>query len=266
MSSAVSTAPTTTALVPTAFVDFKLQSVHALTPNTSKFVFELPEHQTLGMTVASCVVTKFTNAEGKNIIRPYTPTSDADQKGSFEFIVKRYDAGVMSAHFHSLKVGDTLAIKGPFTKYALEVNQYESVALIAGGTGITPMLQVIGEILKNKEDKTKINLLFANVTPEDIILKDVLDALTKAHPDQLKITYVIDNAVDGWEGETGFITGEMIKKHIPEIGSAGNKAFVCGPPPLMAAVSGEKNPDKSQGEIDGILKALGLTIEQVYKF
>lgn len=96
MSSAVSTAPTTTALVPTAFVDFKLQSVHALTSNTSKFVFELPEHQTLGMTVASCVMAKFTDAEGKNIIRPYTPTSDADQKGSFEFIVKRYDGSSIS--------------------------------------------------------------------------------------------------------------------------------------------------------------------------
>ena len=85
----------TTALNPEAFVDFKLKSIHKLTPNTSKFVFELPEDQSLGMTVASCVVTKFTNAEGKPVIRPYTSTSDADLKGSFDFVVKRYDGSFL---------------------------------------------------------------------------------------------------------------------------------------------------------------------------
>ncbi|KAF9568111.1 NADH-cytochrome b5 reductase [Mortierella alpina] len=254
------------ALDPNAFVDFTLKSIHVLTPNTSRFVFALPEDQALGMTVASCVMTKFTNAEGKAVIRPYTPTSDADLKGSFDFIVKRYDAGVMSAHFHSLKVGDTLAVKGPMTKYALQINQHKSVAMLAGGTGITPMLQVIGGILKNKEDTTKMNLIFANVTPEDIMLKEDLDALAKAHPDQFKVTYVIDKAVEGWEGETGYITADLVKKHIPEIGSDGNKVFVCGPPPMMAAVSGPKGPNYTQGEVEGVLKQLGLTIEQVFKF
>ncbi|KAG0207503.1 NADH-cytochrome b5 reductase [Mortierella sp. GBA30] len=257
---------TAVALDPNAFVDFKLRSIQPLTPNTSKFVFDLPEDQVLGMTVASCVMTKYMNAEGKAVIRPYTPTSDADLKGSFDFVVKRYDAGVMSAHIHSLKVGDTLAVKGPLTKYALQVNQHKSVAMIAGGTGIAPMLQVIGGILKNKEDTTKINLIFANVTPKDIILKDELDAFAKEHSDRFKVTYVVDKAVESWEGETGYITGELLKKHIPEIGSEGNKVFVCGPPPMMVAVSGPKGPNYTQGEVDGVLKELGLTIEQVFKF
>jgi len=80
------------ALDPTAFVDFKLKNVEKLTPNTSKFIFELPEDQVLGMTVASCVMIKFVNEEGKTVIRPYTPTSEAHIKGSFEFVVKQYDS------------------------------------------------------------------------------------------------------------------------------------------------------------------------------
>ncbi|KAF9315792.1 NADH-cytochrome b5 reductase [Podila horticola] len=260
----------TAAMNSTAFVDFTLKEIQVLTPNTSRFVFDLPADQVLGMTSTSCLMIKYTNAEGKAVIRPYTPTSDANQKGHFDLIVKRYDgklsAGVMSAHIHNLKVGDTLALKGPMSKYPLQANQHESVSLIAGGTGITPMWQVISALLKDSEDKTKINLLFANNTAKDIILKDELEALAAAHPDRFKITYVIDAAAEGWTGETGYITADLIKKHLPEAGSVGNKVFVCGPPPMMVSVCGPKGPNFTQGEVEGALKELGLTIEQVFKF
>ncbi|KAG0322038.1 NADH-cytochrome b5 reductase [Dissophora globulifera] len=256
-----------TALNPEAFVDFKLKSIHALTPNTSKFVFELPEHQTLGMTVASCVVTKFINDEGKPVIRPYTPTSNDDVKGSFDFIIKRYDAGVMSAHIHSLKVGDTLAVKGPMSKYPLQLNQHKNVVMIAGGTGITPMLQLVNGIFNSKgEDTTQVHLVYANVSSQDIIFKDELDELVKKHPGQFKLTYVIDRAEDGWNGEVGYITADLIKKHIPGVQTEVEKVFVCGPPPMMVAVSGGKGPNFTQGEVEGTLKELGFTSDKVFKF
>ncbi|KAF8951965.1 NADH-cytochrome b5 reductase [Podila verticillata] len=256
----------TAAMNPSSFVDFTLNEIQVLTPNTSRFVFNLPADQVLGMTTTSCLMIKFTNAEGKAVIRPYTPTSDATQKGQFDLIVKRYDAGVMSAHIHNLKIGDTLALKGPMSKYPLQANQHESVSLIAGGTGITPMWQVISALLKDSEDKTKINLLFANQTAQDIILKSEIEALAAAHPDRFKVTYVIDAAAEGWTGETGYITADLIKKYLPEAGSAGNKVFVCGPPPMMVSVCGPKGPNFTQGEVEGALKELGLTIEQVFKF
>jgi len=116
------------------------------------------------------------------------------------------------------------------TKYALKPNQHESISLIAGGTGIAPMFQLIAGILQNKDDKTKIHLVFGNVSAHDIILKNEIEVFAKAHPEQFKVTYVVDSASEGWEGETGYITAELIKKLIPEIGSTGNQVFVCGPP------------------------------------
>jgi len=92
------------------------------------------------------------------------------------------------------------------------------------------MLQIVGGLLRDKTDKTKINLIFANVTPEDIILKDELDTFAKDHPGRFKVTYVIDKPVDGWKGPTGYVTAELIKKHNPEIGQGNTKVFVCGPP------------------------------------
>ncbi|KAG0314586.1 NADH-cytochrome b5 reductase [Dissophora globulifera] len=266
VATAVKKAPVSSALNPDAFVDFKLKSVEKITPNTSRFTFELEEDQNLGMHTASCVVTKFIKEDGKPVIRPYTPTSDMSDTGSFAFVIKHYDGGPMSSHIHSLKPGETLAVKGPITKYKLAANQHESVSLIAGGSGITPMLQIIHGLLKDKDDKTKVNLLFANVTPEDIILKDELDGYAKAHPDRFKVTYVVDKPPAGWKGPTGYINADMIKKVFPEIGKGNNKVFVCGPTPMMKVVSGDKGPNFTQGDVSGALKELGLTNEQVFKF
>ncbi|KAG0252729.1 NADH-cytochrome b5 reductase [Mortierella polycephala] len=238
--------PISSALDPNAFVDFKLKNVQKLTPNTSRFTFELEEGQNLGLHVASCVVTKFANGNGKPVIRPYTPTSDADRTGSFDFVIKHYE--------------------GPISKYPISANQHETVSLIAGGAGITPMFQLVSGLLKDKSDKTKINLIFGNITPEDIILKDEIDAYARDYPDRLKVTYVVDKPVEGWTGPTGYITADLIKKHIPDIGAGNHKVFVCGPPPMMKLVSGPKGPNFTQGDVDGALKELGLTNDDVFKF
>jgi len=52
---------------------------------------------------------------------------------------------------------------------------------VAGGSGITPMLQVASEIVNNPEDKTQVSLIFANQTEDDIILRDELDQMAAKH-------------------------------------------------------------------------------------
>merc|ERR1719295_424905 len=47
------------------------------------------------------------------------------------------------------------------------------IGMLAGGTGITPMYQVMQYIHRNREtDETEISLIFANKTEKDILLKD----------------------------------------------------------------------------------------------
>lgn len=91
-------------------------------------MFELPSDEASLLPIASCVVVKSASDSptpllGNNekpIIRPYTPISPSDQEGEFTFLIKRYDAGKMSQHIHTLKPGEKLAIKGPITKIPYE--------------------------------------------------------------------------------------------------------------------------------------------------
>lgn len=70
----------------------------------------------------------------------------------------------------------------------------------------------------------------------------------------------------------GRITKELLKTVLPEPsgkskeGGENVKIFVCGPPGLYNAVSGNKKSPADQGELTGILKELGYEKEQVYKF
>lgn len=248
------------------WIDLKLAKVVDVTHNTKHFYFDLPDKNDIsGLVIASCLLSKFVTPKGNNVVRPYTPVSDVDQKGVIEFVIKRYEDGKMTNHIFDLKVNDTLSFKGPIVKWKWEANQYKKIALIGGGSGITPLYQLIHEITKNPEDKTQVDLYYGNISENDILLRKELDEVAAKHPDQLKLYYFVDKASPGWRGHTGFIDKEFLKEHLPGP-SQDSKIFVCGPPPLYKAISGTKNSPTDQGEVTGILADLGYTKDQVYKF
>lgn len=172
----------------------------------------------------------------------------------------------MSQHIHSLKPGDQLSFKGPIPKYPWSANKHDHITLIAGGTGITPMYQLVRAIFNNSEDKTKVSLIFGNVGENDILLKEEFEKIENDYPQRFKAFYTLDNPPESWKHGKGFISKELLQKVLPDSKSENIKVFVCGPPGLYKAISGAKKSPTDQGELDGILKELGYTKEQVYKF
>jgi cytochrome-b5 reductase len=247
------------------FTKFKVKSVELLTHNTKRVIFDLPtpEHET-GCVTASVLVAK-AQIDGKTVVRPYTPTNLNSEKGFLELVVKGYPTGKLSKHIFELQVGDELEMKGPTIKYKYVPNKYKQIGLIAGGSGITPMLQLIKEILRNPEDKTPVVLIFANETEEDIILRDEIDALQYLYSDQFKVYYVLTKPTETWTGYTGYVSKEMIQETLPAP-EEGNFIAVCGPPPMMYHISGDKAKDRTQGELQGLLKELNYTYKNVFKY
>lgn len=257
------------ALNPDKWIEFKLQDRAKVSHNTHLFRFSFDPSSKLGLDVASCLITRAPleqDAEGKTkyVIRPYTPISAPDSKGHFDLMIKVYPEGKMSQHFASLKPGDVLEVKGPIEKLRYTPNMKKHIGMIAGGTGITPMLQVIEAILRNPDDTTKVSVLYANVTPDDILLRQKLDALAATHPN-LKVFYTVDTPSKNWMGGTGHISKDMAVKGLPAP-SDDTLILVCGPPGMMEHISGDKAKDYSQGKLTGLLKDLGYSEEMVYKF
>ena len=200
--------------------------------------FKLPkESDILGLPIGQHI-SLAANIEGqpKEVVRSYTPTSSDNDKGFFDLLIKSYPTGNISKHVANLKIGDKMKVKGPKGAMVYTPNMVRHFGMIAGGTGITPMLQVVKAIHRGRAagDKTEIDLIFANVNPDDILLKADLDALAARDP-KFRVHYVLNNPPEGWTGGVGFVTPDMIKEKLPAPASD-VKILICGPPPMVAAM------------------------------
>jgi len=174
----------------------------------------------------------------KPVVRSYTPTSSDHDQGHFDLLIKSYPTGNISKYVANLKVGDTMQVRGPKGAMVYTPNMVRHFGMIAGGTGITPMLQVIKAIIRGRAsgDQTEVDLLFANVNPDDILLKDELDSLA-ANDAGFRVHYVLNNPPEGWTGATGFVTQDLIKEKLPAP-AKDVKILICGPPPMVKAMKG----------------------------
>ncbi|CAM9412068.1 unnamed protein product [Chrysoparadoxa australica] len=196
---------------------------------------------------------RFVDAAGKVVSRSYTPTSSDDELGYVDFVIKVYfpnvhpkfpDGGKMSFHLENMKIGDTLDMRGPKGKLAykgkgkftitsrkgVDLKVVKKIGMVAGGTGITPMLQIINAIIK-EGSTVEMSLIFANQTEEDILLRDMIEDLA-AKNKNFSFHYTVDKAPTKWDYSTGFVDEKMCKEHLP--GPASDvMLLMCGPPPMI---------------------------------
>lgn len=262
------------ALDPEVWKSFPLIEIEQISHDVKKFRFELPTpNHIVGLPIGQHISLKFVDKVGNEVQRSYTPTSSDDEAGFVDFVVKIYpillpkfpNGGKLSLHLDSLVVGDTILMKGPKGKLEylgcgsfnikkrskIESYKMNKIGMIAGGTGITPMLQVIHAIMKNRDDNTEVWLIFANQTEEDILLRKELDALPK---DRVHVWYTLDRPpTKGWKYSSGYITEEMCREHLPPP-IPDSMIFLCGPPPMI------------ENACSPALSKLGFVDAQVFTF
>ncbi|KAJ1993062.1 NADH-cytochrome b5 reductase [Dimargaris cristalligena] len=217
------------------FRKFPLIKKSVISHNTAVYRFGLPQTtDTLGLPTGQHI-SVMAEINGKEVVRSYTPTSMSEDLGYFDLLIKTYPQGNVSKMFSELTLGDKINVRGPKGNFNYTPNLCSYIGMIAGGTGITPMLQIIHAIMKHPEDRTHVSLIFANVNEEDILLRDELEELSAAHP-HFNVHYVLNNPPEGWEGEVGFVSEDMIRKYLP--GPAKDvKILLCGPPPMVKAMT-----------------------------
>lgn len=227
--------------------------------DTRRFRFALPSpNHVLGLPVGQHIRLT-ADIDGASVSRKYTPVSSDEDKGYVELVIKVYfknvhpkfpDGGKMSQYLESLKIGDGIDVNGPHGRLQyfgngkfeiksikktdpVEKKTVSKVSMIAGGTGIAPMLQLIRQMVK---DKTKMSLIFANQTEQDILLREELDEVARKYPDKFKVWYTLDRPGENWKYSTGFVDKTMIQDHLfkPD-----NETLIlfCGPPMMVKFVN-----------------------------
>lgn len=252
-------------LTPLDFRPFRCSDINVVSEDTCLYFFNLTSpNQSLNLPVSSYVLAKQV-IDGETVIRPYTPI--ANFTGELPLLVKSYNMGKMGTKFAFMEVGDTLHFKGPFQTFQYEKNLFDRVTLVAGGTGISPMFQLIDKILTDPQDRTKIHLIYSNKTEKDILLFRELRELSDSYPNRLKITYFVDAPIypERWSGLTGYINKEVLMAVVGKP-HPHSKIFVCMPPAGLEYIAGAKGENYSQGPVEGLLGELGFTEREVWKF
>ena len=239
-----------------------------LNNNNNRFALDHPT-QLLGLPTGHHITLKCTvPATGEEAMRPYTPVTDDATRGTVDFVIKVYPTGRVTPALDSLKIGDMVLAKGPKGRFTYKPNLADDVGLVAGGTGITPMFAVAMAALRDSSvDKTRFSLIFANVTEEDILIRDRLEDLARENPGRFRVHHVLNEPPKKkkktekgeeeeedkpWEGSTGFVTREILERHLP---APGPRTLVlrCGPGPMNKAVG-------------AALEELGYSKEMTFEF
>jgi cytochrome-b5 reductase len=217
------------------YQEFPLVEKFNLSHDTIRFVFGLPhENSVLGLPTGQHIAIRHM-IDGKQLARSYTPTSSNKDRGRLELTIKVYKGGKLTPYLSKLNIGDMVEIRGPKGEMKYHKNLVKELGMIAGGTGITPMFQIIRRICEDPRDDTKTTLLYANKTEDDILLKKELDAFAEKY-DQFNVHYVLSNPSENWQGAKGRVSKEMVEEHLPAPAGMDSKVLVCGPDPMMESM------------------------------
>lgn len=197
----------------------------------------------------------------KEIERAYTPVTGDEVNGFVDLVIKMYragkvsmpdgrsvdwaDGGKLTGNFlDQKKVGDVIEVCGPFGLIEYkglgffklpgkkELRKFSHVGMMAGGTGITPMLQVLQAAFRDSRDTTEFRLIYANKTENDILCREMLLDLKSRSNGRLNIDFTLDFPPENWIYSRGFINQEMIAKNLPGPQSK-PIVLLCGPPPMV---------------------------------
>lgn len=171
--------------------------------------------------------------------RPYTPFVLPGKRGQFELVVKSYPHGTLSPALAATKPGSTLFVHGPLSGSAGVRADTALLVLVAGGTGITPLLQLLlpltARAAAGASPLLAVRMLCFNRSEKDVLLRDELCQLATTHP-QLHVLHCLTEPSAGWSGLTGRPSAPLLKKALPQLGAEKAQLFHCGPPLFNDAV------------------------------
>lgn len=227
----------------------RVSAIYKETPSVKTFRLQDPDGGAIPFAfLPGQFLTYSAEIDGKTVKRSYTIASSAAQAAYVETTIKREDGGVFSDYMHDkVKEGDVLDVMAPSGTFTFTGKEADSVVLIGGGVGITPLMAAI-RYLFDIAWPGQIHLVYGAQSTEQFIFRDELEYLQRRMNDLHVAATMTRAAGTSWMGSEGQITADFLKRAVPDLEK--RRVHLCGPPGMMEALR------KTLGE-------LGLPPEQI---
>jgi predicted ferric reductase len=161
---------------------------------------------------------------------PFSFSSSAEAAdGRVEMTIRKL--GDFTSEIGKVPIGKRVYLDGPYGAFTTG-NPADMHVLIAGGIGITPMMSII-RTFADRGDKRPLILIYGSKDWESVTFREELDVLAKRV--DLTVVHVLSNPHEDWIGESGRITVEVFKRHLPPH-YADHEYFICGPDVMLDAI------------------------------
>lgn len=177
---------------------------------------------------------------------PFSFSSSEHRPERLSFAIR--ELGDFSSRIGSVPVGTVAYLDGPYGVFSIDQFDAPGYAFLVGGIGISPVMSML-RTLADREDPRRLWLFYGNQTWDYVAFREELDELAD-RMEHLQVVHVLERPPEGWEGETGFITAEMLDRYLPE-DRADLAYFICGPIPMIRAV-------------EPALRVLGVPLDRIH--
>ncbi|ETS83143.1 Nitrate reductase [NADPH] [Pestalotiopsis fici W106-1] len=233
-----------------------LSAKKKVSPDTKIFTFDL-EHasQTVGLPIGQHLLMRLRDPVTREaIIRAYTPISENSEVGKLHVLIKVYydtperKGGKMTQALDAIPVGHFVDFKGPTGKFEYlgrgvctisgKQRNIKRFIMICGGSGITPIFQVLRAVMKDPEDSTQCLVMNGNRIEEDILCREEIDAMVLGNEHKCRLLYSLSKPGPDWTGLKGRMSKELFEAEAgsPTSSQGEQLVLVCGPEALEKSV------------------------------
>jgi predicted ferric reductase len=160
---------------------------------------------------------------------PFSFSSSAERQGEVTMTIR--ELGDFTATVKDVRPGQRAYLDGPYGAFTVDHHRSPGYVFIAGGVGITPVMSMLRTLADRGNDQPLL-LIYANRAWEDAIFREELEELKRRL--RLTIVHVLEQPPAGWPDESGMVTAEMLKRHLPADRNS-RDYFICGPDRMMDA-------------------------------
>ncbi len=162
---------------------------------------------------------------------PFSFSTNADREDQvFGFTIK--ELGDFTNTINTLKPGDTVYVDGSYGTFSIDEHDCSKIVFIAGGIGSAPVMSML-RTMNARNCQSPVVFFYGNPTWETVIFREELEELEESL--HLDLIHVLERPPEDWQGERGFITTDILRRHLPKDYKDWT-FFLCGPLPMIEAV------------------------------